>query len=180
MGNNIVLIGFMGAGKTSVGRLLAKEMGYDFVDTDNMIEQAHHQTIGEIFATKGEEYFRELETNTIKDMVNNLEHTIVSTGGGLPLKDINQSLLQQLGVVIYLYSTKETTLERVAKDGTRPILAGEDVEKKIENLLSKREPIYEKVANIKVKTDHRSFDDIISEICESLKGRGKRHEVIGD
>lgn len=169
MDNNIILIGFMGAGKTSVGKLLAKRMGYNFVDTDEMIEQSHHQTIKDIFASKGEAYFRELETDTIKNMMGALDRTILSTGGGLPIKDSNQDILRQLGVVIYLYSTKETTLERVSRDQTRPILAGDNIGHKIEQLLNERVPIYEKVAHIKIETDHRSFEEIIQEIMEKYK-----------
>lgn len=169
MRNNIILIGFMGAGKTSVGKHLADKIGYDFRDTDQMIEESQHQTIAHLFDSKGEKYFREMETEIMKELTNTLEGTVLSTGGGLPLKEINQTLLRQLGTVIYLSSTKETTLERVAKDGTRPILASDDIESRIEQLLKERVPIYKKAAHIVIETDDKSFEEVIQEIQKKYK-----------
>lgn len=164
MMENIILIGFMGSGKTSVGEQLAKRLGYTFKDTDVMIEEKCKKTIHTIFATEGEGYFRKLETQVITELFGALEHSVLSVGGGLPITKGNAELLKRLGQVVYLKTSKETIRKRLEGDTTRPLLAGQDVDKKVKELLEYREPIYEATAQHVVETDDKSIDDIIAEI----------------
>lgn len=166
MKENIILIGFMGCGKTSVGKQLAQKLSYEFLDTDEEIEKRQKMTISKIFAEKGEEYFRELETQVLEEMLPTVKQTVISTGGGLPLREKNAKILKDLGVVIYLKATKETTLERVYMDRSRPILAGDNLEERIDNLLKTRAPSYEAAAHTEVVTDHRTYSSIITDILE--------------
>ena len=163
--NNLILIGFMGSGKTSVGLQLAERLNFNFCDTDQMIEEKLKSTISFIFETKGEEYFRKLETETIKELIGKLNSAVLSVGGGLPIQTGNDKLIRELGHVIYLKASKETIVNRLSGDTTRPLLAG-DQEKRIENLLHFRSPIYEAAAHLTVITDGRAFDDIIDEIIK--------------
>lgn len=164
--DNIILIGFMGSGKTSVGIRLAKRLDFDFCDTDQIIEKEYGKSISSIFAEKGEEYFRRLETKTIEEMRGKLHRCVLSVGGGLPMREGNGEKLKQLGHVVFLRSGKETILERLKGDTTRPLLAGEDPGGRVEELLKVRTPIYEEASHIAVDTDDRSFEDIIEEIRE--------------
>ncbi len=167
MKHNIILIGFMGSGKTSVGERLAKRLSYQFCDTDHMLEQNAGDTINHIFSTRGEEYFRNMETNLLKELLPKLSDTVLSTGGGLPLRDDNVRLLKELGYVIYLNASKETTIRRLRGDTTRPLLQGDGFEQRVERLLKLRTPIYEKAAHKIVATDGRSFEEIIHIIMEA-------------
>ena len=162
--NNIILIGFMGSGKTNVGRQLAKKLHYTFCDTDQLIEKENETSVQNIFAAYGEEYFRRLETAAIQKLYGNMTRTVLSTGGGLPITEGNGQLLRRLGYVIYLKTSKETLMKRLEGDTSRPLLAGEHAEERIESLLQARTPIYENVAHFSVITDNKKFHEIISEI----------------
>ncbi|MFW5630961.1 MAG: shikimate kinase [Acetivibrio ethanolgignens] len=186
MKDNIILIGFMGCGKTSIGTRLSQRLSYSFLDTDEQIKAKEGRSINPIFSEKGEAYFREIETRTVRELLETTEKTVISTGGGLPLKEINGKLLQQLGFVVYLDVTKETVMERLARDTTRPLLNGPDKEKRVEELLSFRQPIYEYTAHITVNTNQRDFDDIIDDIIrnyeimmarEKEKKENENHEI---
>lgn len=162
--NNIVLIGFMGSGKTSVGIQLAGKLAFEFKDTDQMIEENCKRTIKSIFAKEGEEFFRKLETKTIKELIEKTNNTVISAGGGLPIQPGNGELLRQLGHVVYLKASRATIINRLTGDTTRPLLSGENPEEKVDTLLKFREPLYEAAAQISVITDERIFSDIIDEI----------------
>lgn len=162
--NNIILIGFMGSGKTSVGKQLAKKLQYTFCDTDELIEKENKTSIRNIFSTYGEEYFRKLETSTIGELYGNMTRTVLSTGGGLPITEGNDQLLKRLGHVIYLKASQETLMKRLQGDTSRPLLAGENVEERVRNLLKQRTTIYEKTAHFSVTTDNKKFYEIIDEI----------------
>ncbi|WP_313130529.1 shikimate kinase [Anaerocolumna sp.] len=164
--NNIILIGFMGSGKTSVGRQLAKKLQYTFCDTDELIEKENKNSIRNIFAAYGEEYFRKLETAAINELYGNMTRTVLSTGGGLPITEGNDRLLRRLGHVIYLKASQETLMKRLQGDTSRPLLGGEKAEERVYNLLQQRTPIYEKTAHYSVTTDHRKFYEIIDEIID--------------
>ena len=153
---NIILIGFMGAGKTTVGKLLAKEKGLCFVDTDERIALEQGCTIPEIFAEHGENYFRDLETALLKKMQEDTYDSVISVGGGMPVRSRNRQLLRSLGCVIYLSAVKQTILERVKNDGSRPMLSGQDLETRVEQLMRDREALYRQTAHIDVRTDGRS------------------------
>ncbi len=167
MKHNIILIGFMGSGKTSVGERLAQNLSYRFQDTDRLLEQQERDTINHIFAVHGEEYFRNKETGLLQELRPKLEHVVLSTGGGLPLREQNATLLKEMGFVVYLKASKETTLKRLAGDNTRPLLQGDDVENRIESMLNYRTPLYEKVAHKIIVTDHKSINEIATAIMEA-------------
>lgn len=169
MKKNIVLIGFMGSGKTTIGRLLAKQLDYSFLDTDEEIEQKENKTINKIFAEQGEKYFRTCETKLLEELSNSNEKCIISTGGGMPLLKENGKLLKKTGFVVYLSVQKDTVMERLKNDTTRPLLAGDSMEKKVEDLLEFRNPIYEYTAHMMIKTDYKSIEEIVEEIIRNYK-----------
>lgn len=164
--DNIVLIGFMGSGKTSVGLRLASARGCTFFDTDQMIEEKYQKTISQIFLEYGEEYFRLLETATLEQLSEKKEVFVLSVGGGLPIRPENKEYLRKIGSVVYLSASKETLMKRLQSDQSRPLLKGGNLEEKIETLMKERKEIYERLANKVIKTDGMSFDKIIEQICE--------------
>lgn len=171
--SNLILIGFMGSGKTTVGIQLSYRLRMTMVDTDKIIEREQNCTIREIFERDGEETFRKLETGCLKSLLKNSKDQIISVGGGLPMREENHSLLKKLGTVIYLRVTKETVYERLKNDSTRPLLQGEEPMSKIEELLKVRAPIYEKASQLHVDVDGKTFDEIVDEI-EILIGYDER------
>jgi shikimate kinase len=168
-GYNIILIGFMGSGKTSVGKLLAERLGYGFQDTDSLIEIQEQESIGHMFETKGEAYFRDLETMLLRKMQPELTHTILSTGGGLVLREQNRELLRGLGYVFYLKASDETIVDRLKEDKTRPLLQGEDLSAKVERLQKERMPIYLATAHKMIQTDDKTPAEIVDEILKELQ-----------
>lgn len=168
---NIILIGFMGSGKTSVGNKLARALHLQFQDTDQLLEAEFGCKISEFFEKEGEAEFRNRETALLQRLKGEVKNTVLATGGGMPLRPENAELLKQIGIVVYLKASKETTLKRLQGDTTRPLLAGGDVEEKVNNLLEKRIPMYTAAADITVLTDGKSFYEIINEIEKQCKER---------
>lgn len=164
MEKNRILIGFMGAGKTSVGKALAKRLGIGFLDTDKQIEKQQGMTISRMFEIQGEEAFRKAETKLIRSLLAREDAMVLSVGGGLPLREENQVLLKKLGVVVYLQVQPDTVLKRLKGDTSRPLLKGEDVRERVTSLLDSRGPIYRQAAEILVDTDHKTPDEIAAEI----------------
>ena len=162
--NNIILIGFMGSGKSSVGKILAERLGYSFKDTDEMIVAEEGIEIEEIFHRYGEEYFRNLESMLLMSIMDNYGKTVLSTGGGMPIRDKNVNLFRVMGKVIYLRTSKATIISRLLEDTTRPLLKGDNPKERVETLLLERAPIYNKAADIIIDTDDKSIDDIVDEI----------------
>jgi shikimate kinase len=169
MKHNIILIGFMGSGKTCVGEYLAKLLAYGFQDTDQLIEEKTGDSINQIFSIHGEEYFRKLETDLLKEMIPGLEDTVLSTGGGLPIRDENSVLLKELGFVVFLKTSKETTVARLQGDSSRPLLQGAELEERVERMLALRTPIYEKTAHDMVITDGKTVEEIAHLILKACK-----------
>ncbi len=167
MKHNIILIGFMGSGKTSVGKSLAERMSYQFHDMDQQLESRAGDTINQIFAVHGEEYFRNMETKLLQEMSTCTLHTVVSTGGGLPLREQNRKLIKEMGYVIYLKASVKTTVERLKGDSTRPLLRGEELEQKVKRMLELRDPIYENTAHKIIVTDDKQIDTIVHQIMEA-------------
>jgi shikimate kinase len=165
--HNIILIGFMGSGKTSVGGRLAERLSYRFRDTDKVLEQKAGDTINHIFTIHGEDYFRNMETDLLKEFLTGIDQTVLSTGGGLPLREQNSKILKDIGYVVYLKANKQTTVNRLKGDTSRPLLQGEELEQKVERMLAIRSPIYEKAAHKIVATDNKSIDEIVHLIMES-------------
>lgn len=169
MKDNIILTGFMGCGKTSVGIKLSYALRRTMIDTDKWIEKKQNMTVSEIFENYGEAAFRQMETDCIKELITSRNHQIISTGGGLPVKEENRSLLKELGRVYYLKVTPETVYERLKGDTTRPLLQGENPKGRIEELLSKRASCYEDGADVIIDVSEKSFEMIIEEILQKEK-----------
>jgi len=163
---NIILIGFMGCGKTTCGEWIAKNKQYDFIDTDAYIVDKEKRSIQEIFEQEGEPYFRELETLVLKELLESAGtvQRVFSVGGGLPVTEANRPLLKQLGQVVYLRTSIDELERRLKKDTTRPLLKGGSVREKIEALMTKRKEIYEQTADIIIDTDGKEIVQIYEEI----------------
>lgn len=169
MKKNIILIGFMGCGKTSVGIRLSYRIRRTMIDTDKMIERLQKMTVSEIFDRMGEEEFRKMETQCLERLLEESEEQIISVGGGLPMREENRKLLKQLGTVIYLRVTPQTVCERLANDTTRPLLQGENPQEKVRNLMALRTDIYESAADVIIDVDEKDFDTILDEIMERVE-----------
>lgn len=165
---NLILIGFMGAGKTCVGEAYAKKHGLTMVDTDYLIREEAGTSISDIFAERGEEAFRQMETELLKKLVanreNKSERMILSVGGGLPLRKENRELLKKLGRVVYLRVTADTVLKRLKGDTTRPLLQGSDVRENVEALIEKRNPIYEESSHQSLEVDGIDIHEVVKAI----------------
>ncbi len=166
---NVILTGFMGCGKTTVGIRLSYRLRRAMEDTDKLIEKEERRTISEIFRTDGEEYFRELETKCLKKLIRTSKNMIISVGGGLPLREENRALLKELGTVIYLRANAETIYERTKHDTSRPLLQGDDPQGKIRVLLAAREAVYESAADVVIDVNGKSFDMILDEIAAAVE-----------
>lgn len=168
---NIVLIGFMGAGKTRIGSCYSYEQDWPLLDTDALIEKKAGMEIRQIFASQGEPAFRTMETEVLKNLLVQTDRAVISVGGGLPLQTENQEILRRLGTVVFLRVTRDTVLERLAGDNTRPLLQGKEKEKKIDELLAYRNPIYEQVAHLIIDVDGKTKQQIVDEIHGKLASK---------
>jgi len=164
--NNIYLVGFMGAGKTSIGRLVAKKLRHEFVEMDTVIEEQETLKIVDIFAEKGETYFRDLEKKLLKELAtrNNL---VVSCGGGVICDEQNLKLLKNSGIVFSLTVSAETAYERTKKDVSRPILNVSDPLAKIRELLAVRNKYYAQ-AHYKINTEENSIEELADKIVNII------------
>lgn len=165
--SNIILIGFMGTGKTSVGMKLAKILGMNFIDTDDVIESYSNMSIPDIFAHKGEEYFRDLESEVV-DKVCKLSGYVIATGGGIVKREMNIKKLKSTGVIFCLYASPEIILQRTSPYNHRPLLQVDDPINNIRKLLSEREPFYA-CADHKIDTSNIDIDQVVEEIINTLK-----------
>ena len=159
---NLALIGFMGTGKTSVGRLVAENLGFEFLDTDELIQSRTNRTIADIFARDGEPAFRHWERLTVQELATR-QKTVISTGGGLPTNSENLDALKAFAVVICLWASPGKIWERVRNQSHRPLLHDPDPQKKIRELLAAREPFY-KQADVLVNTDLRSLRETAQQV----------------
>lgn len=164
--NHVILIGFMGAGKTTIGKKLARRMDMEFIDTDDMVEEQSGQKISDIFAEKGEAYFRELETDMLRQLLQRRERCVIAVGGGLPMQPVNRPLLKELGKVVFLEADIETLVLRLKNDTKRPKLQGGDLRERIETLMSQRLEVYLETADVRVSTDTQGYSSILKEIIE--------------
>ena len=167
MFKNIILTGFMGVGKTSVGTQLAKDLGYAFVDTDKLIEADQHMTITTIFAKFGESFFREIEARIVREVMER-ESQVVSTGGGAVIWDMNREAFKQAGLVVCLSARPEVIFDRIKHETHRPLLQTPDPLAKIKEMLDSRSRFYAQ-ADITIDTSEKSVDQIISEIKERIR-----------
>lgn len=166
--NNVVLVGPMGAGKSTVGRLLASRLGFGFVDTDSVIEDRTGADIPWIFDVEGEAGFRSRETGVLRDLLTERAPMVIATGGGIVTRDENIMLLKQLGTVFFLQASLEQLTARTSKDKKRPLLQVKDPKAKIKELLESRTPLYEKAADVNVMTDVRGAKGVVQQICSHL------------
>ena len=171
-GPHLILIGFMGSGKTSIGRGLSYKLRRAFHDTDRMIEEKEGMSISEIFAAKGEEAFRQMETEVLREIRDDRIGRIYSLGGGTPVRMENQPLIKKCGTVCYLRITAEEVYERLKGDTTRPLLQCDDPLSRIRDLIAKRGPAYERCADIIADTGSISRERVMETVLERLKELG--------
>ena len=167
---NIILIGFMGSGKSAVGQKLAKELTLDYLDTDQLIEKTEKMSINEIFTRKGESSFRDLETNVIKTL-RDYDNFVISTGGGMVLRPENVKMLKEIGLLVLLWAEPEVIYQRVKSETRRPLLKVADPLAEINKILGQRGPIYSQVADHKVDTSKLSVEAIVAEVKEWLESK---------
>ena len=164
---NIYLVGFMGSGKSTVGKILAEKLNMNFIDIDKFIEEKEGMKIKDIFEQKGESYFRELERKQIEAIVNQ-EGLVVSTGGGLGANLNNMNLMKKNGDVVWLDVSLNTVLDRLKNDQDRPLLK-QPIEK-IKQLFEERKNVY-RLANIRINADKKTPSQIVEEILTKIKRR---------
>lgn len=167
MSNNIFLIGFMGSGKSTIGRFLQKELNMELVEMDARIVEEQGMSINDIFAEKGEDYFRDLESRLVLDL-NSEGNTIVSCGGGVVIRPENVENMKKNGKIVFLSATPDTIYERVKNSTERPILNGHMNVEYIAELMEKRRALYENAADIRIETDGKTKDEICKEIIDKL------------
>ncbi len=166
--DNIFLIGPMGAGKTTIGRQIAKNLGVDFVDSDHEIEQRTGASIPLIFEIEGEEGFRKREREVIDDLTRR-KGIVLATGGGAVLDSINRNHLAGRGTVIYLRASLDHLLKRTARDRNRPLLQTEDPRARLEGIIKIREPLYREIADIIIDTDSNTVRATVRMIEDQLQ-----------
>jgi shikimate kinase len=164
---NIALIGFMGTGKTSVGRLVAEQLRFDYLDTDEVIQSGTGRTITDIFEADGEPAFRALEQQVVSELTGR-EQTVIATGGGLPVNPGNLVSLKTHSLVVCLWSSPEKIWERVHHQNHRPLLYDENPQAKIRELLAAREPFY-KQADVLLNTDVRSVREVAQQVVHQFR-----------
>jgi shikimate kinase len=168
MKTNIALIGFMGAGKTAVGRLLAEKLGKELVELDSLIEQKAGKSIPVIFSEDGEQTFRQLEIEAVAEVAGN-SNRIIACGGGVVLNRINIDRLKEGAVVVWLTASPEVILQRVSADSSvRPLLENSDKEKAIRELMRLRKPQYERAADIEIDTSELDIEAVVEQIMDRL------------
>lgn len=165
--DNILLIGFMGSGKSTVGKELAKALDCHFIDMDDEIEQKENRSICDIFNAEGEGHFRKLETDYLQSLLKT-NNAIISTGGGIVLKEGNRKLLKAIGKVVFLHADVEHIVKNVKDDTTRPLLQSDDYIKTITEMLESREDKYLSSADMIIQTSGKTVECIVDEIMSLL------------
>ena len=168
-GDSVVLIGFMGSGKSTMGIRLSYRLQYALEDTDKLIECKAGKTISEIFASEGEEAFRQMETEMLEKLAENKGQRVYSVGGGTPVRAVNRPLLKKLGTVVYLRTRPETIYERLKGDTSRPLLQGEDPLDTIRSLMAEREAAYTEAADVILDVDDMTADQIVERIASCIR-----------
>jgi len=169
---NIALIGFMGSGKTTVGRMIAERLNYSFIDTDKLIEEKTGKAISDIFKNEGEDSFRQIESRVLEEVLKG-RGAIVSCGGGIVLREKNRAMLKESSVVIYLRAEASELFKRVGGTGyKRPLLNVENPMQEVERLLKERDPLYREVADITIDTTGRRLDEVVDLIINELNAKG--------
>jgi len=164
---NIIFVGLMGSGKTTIGKQVSKALGMEFFDTDHAVEVKTGVNIATIFELEGEEGFRLREHNLLVDLMDN-QKKVIATGGGIVLKGENRKLLRQLGAVVYLRSNINDLILRLKNDKTRPLIQNVNLDEKFNELFKARDPLYIEVADYIIDTKNKKVSDIKNEVLELL------------
>jgi len=165
---NIILVGLMGSGKTTIGKQLSKSMKREFLDTDHAIEEKTGVDVSTIFELEGEEGFRSREHNFLGKLKGS-QKLVIATGGGIILSSENRDLLKEIGCVLYLRSNIKDLVSRLKDDKTRPLIQNVNLSQKINDLFNERDPLYSSVANYIIETKNKKINDIKKEIMELFK-----------
>lgn len=168
---NIALVGFMGAGKSTVGHMLASLLHLRFVDTDAMIEERAGKRIAEIFATAGEETFRKMESDVCAELAK-IDGCVISTGGGMVVNPANLQSLKEHALVVCLWASAETIFNRVKNQGHRPLLKTDDPLAKIRELLAQRAPFYRQ-ADVLLNCEQRSPREVAQHVAHQFRLAGQ-------
>lgn len=171
----VVLVGPMGAGKSTIGRMLAKELGYRFLDSDRIIEERCGANIPWIFDVEGEDGFRQRETAML-DELSESRGTVLATGGGAVMRRENHPLLRKNAVVVYLRTSIEQQVERTRKDRNRPLLQNDDPEGVLRRLFAVRDPLYTELADIVMFTDRKSPRLVVRQLVNRINPKTPRHK----
>lgn len=167
---NIVLIGFMGSGKSTIGRDLAQTLSYAQIDTDTLIEKRAGKSIPRIFAEDGESTFRAFESAVLQGIADDqLQGHIISTGGGIITDPGNRGLLRRLGYVVWLVVSPEEIHRRTSRNRNRPLLDNDHPEETIRTLLAERTPAYRETAHLSIETDNLTFPEVTAGIIDSAR-----------
>ena len=166
---NVVLVGPMGAGKSTIGRLVAEELGYRFLDCDNLIEERSGASISWIFDVEGEAGFRARETALIRDLVSE-SGVVLATGGGAVLSPENRRMLASIGTVVYLDTPVREQLARTRRDRKRPLLQNGNREQILKDLFAHRDPLYREIADIVIRTERKGSRGVVQEILSHVRG----------
>lgn len=166
---NVILIGYMGCGKSTIGCRLSYRLRMPFLDTDKQIEIRQNREISEIFALQGEQAFRDMETECLRHLLSDKCKYVVAVGGGLPIREENRELLKQLGTCIYLKATPDTIYERLKNDTSRPLLQRDDPYAVICDMLKERQGIYESCADMVLPVDDKTIEQLVKEVEEMIR-----------
>jgi shikimate kinase len=164
----------MGAGKSTIGRMLARELGYRFLDTDRIIEERCGANIPWIFDVEGEDGFRQRETAMLRELSQE-RRTVLATGGGAVMREENLPLLKQDAMVVYLRTSLEQQVERTRKDRNRPLLQNDNPEAVLRKLFAIRDPIYQQLADVVMQTDRKSPRLVVRQLVNRINPRTPRH-----
>ena len=167
-GRNLILIGFMGTGKTTVGKRVARDLGFRFVDTDELIVETAGKSIPDIFSSDGEDAFRNLETGVLQQCIGE-KNQVLSTGGGIVLRKENRELLKRAGYVIWLQASAAAIVERVKRNRDRPLLATENPAQTVKKMLRERQRLYEEAADLAIATDNLMIEETVYGVAESAR-----------
>lgn len=172
---NLTLIGYRATGKTSLARLLAERLGWDWIDADVEIERVAGKTIAEIFAEDGEPVFRDIEAQVIADLTSR-DELVIAAGGGAPMREESRKAMRKGGQVVWLQASPETVHARMTGDATtatrRPNLTDRGPLDEIMHLMATREPVYRESAHVEIDTDGRSLETIVDEILDRIDVKG--------
>ncbi|AUZ05623.1 shikimate kinase AroK [Vitreoscilla stercoraria] len=165
---NLIFIGLMGAGKTTIGKCLAQRLGWQFYDSDQEIVKRSGVPISTIFELEGEASFREREHAVIQDL-SAMKRCVIATGGGAILQAANRELLQASGTVIYLSTSIDCILKRTSQDKSRPLLQVENPREQLEKLFQLRDPLYHEIADVIIETHTQPISAVVSQLIQQLK-----------